>query len=100
MTDLRLILQLVITWDEAAPRMVSKIGEKITSYSECHSIFMIKPFVVAFNVFIGGTDGRRLEYIVKLCAAHAGISQIPAALAASVEAPWSPLLGPLSLEAR
>ena len=41
-----------MTWEEASPRMASKVGGKITSYPEC--IIMIRPFAVAFNVFIGG----------------------------------------------
>ena len=45
-------LRLVMTWEEASPRMASKVGGKLTSYSEC--IIMVKPFAVAFNCFIGG----------------------------------------------
>ena len=45
-------LRLVMTWEEATPRMASKVGGKLINYSEC--IIMIRPFAVPFNVFIGG----------------------------------------------
>ena len=45
-------LRLVMTWEEATPRMASKVGGKLINYSEC--IIMIRPFAVPFNVFVGG----------------------------------------------
>jgi hypothetical protein len=43
---------MVMTWEEATPRMASKVRGKPINYSEC--IIMIRPFAVPFNVFIGG----------------------------------------------
>jgi hypothetical protein len=45
-------LRMVMTWEEATPRMVSKVRGKLINYSEC--IIMIRPFAVPFNVFIDG----------------------------------------------
>ena len=45
-------LRMVMTWEEATPRMASKVRGKPINYSEC--IIMIRPFAVPFNVFIGG----------------------------------------------
>jgi len=44
-------LRAVLTWDEASPRMASKVRGKLVSYSEC--IEGIRVFSVPFTVFIG-----------------------------------------------
>lgn len=44
-------LLAVLTWDEATPRMASRVRGKLQSYSEC--IEGVKPFSVPFTVFIG-----------------------------------------------
>ena len=44
-------LRAVLTWDEATPRMASKVRGKLQSYSEC--IEGVKVFGVPFTVFIG-----------------------------------------------
>jgi hypothetical protein len=44
-------LRLVMTWEEATPRMAAKVRGKLINYSEC--IIMIRPFAVPFSAFIG-----------------------------------------------
>jgi hypothetical protein len=43
---------MVMTWEEATPRMASKVRGKLIHHSEC--IIMIRSLAVPFNVFIGG----------------------------------------------
>ena len=80
-------LRLVMTWDEATPRMVSKVRGKLINYSEC--IVMIRPVSVPFSVFHRASSHRwGTGYALASGRRHAGHGSILAFGASSVVASW------------